>query len=171
MLRRGSGDAGGELQAPSPADEHFPPTGRQQHLSSAPGAAEGEPNPPRSFPCAGVGACATPSSCRSPWPPLLAPCWAGSVGRGEELEQFGKKQAMGAKINFFFKKGEKDLASPSVLVILLCKQIWWEEEKEKRQKSSPVREAGMLHWKEGKKKKKHNKNPQESLGLKPSTPI
>lgn len=84
----------------------------------------------------------------------------GHWGRG--IGAVWQKAGNGCQ-NKNFKKGEKDLASPSVLVILLCKQIWWEEEKGKRQKSSPGMEAGMLHWKEIKS--------QESLGLKPATPI
>lgn len=88
------------------------PLGDSSDLRSAPGAAaphqrviQTHTGAPPGF---WVGVSATPSSCRESIVTMpgtvgtaCPPCWAGSVGTGEEeLEQFGKKQAMDAKIKF-----------------------------------------------------------------------
>lgn len=108
----------GSSKASTHGDKPFPPTGRHSDLSSAPGAAAPRQRVIQTHTGASpgfwVGISATSSSCRESMattPGTIGaacpPCWAGSVGTGEEeLEQFGKKQAMDAKIKFQ-KRGER----------------------------------------------------------------
>lgn len=108
----------GSSKASTRGDKPFPPTGRHSDLSSAPGAAAPRQRVIQTHTGASpgfwVGISATPSSCRESMattPGTIGaacpPCWAGNVGTGEEeLEQFGKKQAMDAKIKFK-KRGER----------------------------------------------------------------
>lgn len=80
------------------------PRGDSSDLSSAPG----DPNPHRCFPW-GLGWCfCLPSSRRESMATVVTvspPCWAGSVGTGEqELEQFGKKAGSGCQRKNLKKK-------------------------------------------------------------------